>query len=352
MDQQVSETPNSLGKEIRKLSGNATILLRLHDSQNCWGSGIGSKYLLLAALFATLFAPATFAQEEEDLGHSDIEFGFEDPSNPEFEIELAEVTDEDIQVAEGSFVRAGSFATTDTPGFITPVSDTENLTVRVGEQVFVRVLDASAPDSPTDRGVGYDNFYNPETDALESLDSTSGTLEITGSNNVVSTFAGDQLISGDAEVFLGEGSDGTVMSDVPPSLGEDNVILGPGEIHNHLAFDLSGDLATTNGAIGILVQFTTVPADGSAAIESAPYFMIFNNQLDEEVFEGPALAAFGLIEEILGDVSGDGTVDFGDIPAFIAVLQANTFEESADINGDGQVDFGDIPGFINILTNA
>lgn len=306
------------------------------------------KKYFLATILATLFASTSFAQEM----HSDIEFGFEDPANPVFEIELDEVTDEGIQVAEGSFVRAGSFATTDAPGFITPVSDTENLTVRVGEQVFVRVLDASAADSPTTRGVGYVNFYNPTTDSLENLDSTNGTVDITGSGNSVSVFAGDQLISGDEEVLLATGSDGTTMSNVPPSLGEENVVLGPGEIHNHLAFDLSGSLATTDGAIGLLLQFTTIPADGSAPVESDPYFLIFNNGLEEEVFETDALAAFGLVEEILGDVNGDGVVDFGDIPAFIALLQSGGFAEAADVNGDGLVNFDDIPGFINILTNA
>lgn len=301
------------------------------------------KKYFLATLVATLFASTSFAQ------HSDIEFGFEDLANPVFEIELDEVTDEGIQVAEGEFTRAGPFATTDAPGFITPVSDTENLTVNPGDQVLVRVLDASADDSPTARGVGFVNFYNPETDALENLDSSNGTVDITGSGNAVSVFAGDQLISGGAEVFLATGSDGSAISNVPPSLGEENVVLGPGEIHNHLAFDLSGSLASTDGAIGLLLQFTTIPADGSDPVDSAPYFLIFNNGLDEEVFETDALAAFGLVEEILGDVNGDGMVDFDDIPAFIALLQSGGFEESADINGDGIIGFDDIPGFIDIL---
>lgn len=310
------------------------------------------KYFL-ATLFASLFASTSFAQ------HSDIEFGFEDPANPVFEIELDEVTDEGIQVAEGEFLRAGPFATTDSPGFITPVTDDENLTVNPGDQVFVRVLDASATDSPTTRGVGFVNFYDPSTPELQNLDSTSGTLVITGnvpgsSADSISVFAGDQLISGNEDLFLATGSDGSGMSDVPPSAGEPNITLGPGQIHSHLGFDLTGDLATTDGAVGILLQFTTVPADGSAAVESAPYFLVFNNGLDEEVFEGDALAAFGLVEEevIPGDVNGDGVVDFGDISAFIALLQSGGFQAEADFNGDGAITFADIPGFIQVLQNA
>jgi len=306
-----------------------------------------TKYFL-AVLLATLIVPsASFAQEEM---HSDIEFGFADLTNPEFEIELTEETDEGILVAEGEFERAGSFATADSPGFITPAD--EGLTVNPGDQVFVRVLDASAAGSPTTRGVGYVNFYNPATDALENQDSSFGTLDITGSNNAVSTFAGDQLVSGDAEVFLATGSDGTAMSNVPPSLGEANVVLGPGEIHNHLAFDLSGSLATTDGAVGLLLQFTTIPADGSDPVESDPYFLIFNNGMDEEDFESNAVLAFGLVEETLGDINGDGVVDFADIPAFIVLLQSGGFDEAADFDGDGAVTFADIPGFIEALMNA
>jgi len=134
--------------------------------------------LFLAALFAMLFGSLSFAQEEM---HSDIEFGFEDPSDTStFEIELTEETDEGILVAEGSFVPAGAFATTDNPGFITPVEEDENLTVNSGDQVFVRVLDASASDSPTTRGAGYINFYVPGTPGLQTLADSTGTLEIEG----------------------------------------------------------------------------------------------------------------------------------------------------------------------------
>ena len=96
-----------------------------------------SKYFL-AMLLATLFVSTSFGQ------HSDIEFGFEDPTDPtSFEVELFEFTDEGIGVAEGSFTPAGPFATTDNPGFITPVTATESLTVNAGDAVSVKVLDLS-----------------------------------------------------------------------------------------------------------------------------------------------------------------------------------------------------------------
>lgn len=54
---------------------------------------------------------------------------------------------------------------------------------------------------------------------------------------------------------------------------------------------------------------------------------------------------------IKGDVDMDGDVDFDDIPAFIAVLQAGTFQAEADCDCNTAVDFADIPAFIAILQN-
>lgn len=53
----------------------------------------------------------------------------------------------------------------------------------------------------------------------------------------------------------------------------------------------------------------------------------------------------------LGDVNLSGTVDFSDIPSFIALLQSGTFQAEGDINFDGVVNFSDIPLFIDLLIN-
>jgi len=50
-----------------------------------------------------------------------------------------------------------------------------------------------------------------------------------------------------------------------------------------------------------------------------------------------------------GDVNQSGTVDFADIPPFISVLQAGTFQAEADCDCNEVVDFSDIPVFISIL---
>lgn len=52
---------------------------------------------------------------------------------------------------------------------------------------------------------------------------------------------------------------------------------------------------------------------------------------------------------VLGDVSGDGMVNFLDISAFIGVLSVGDFQNEADIDRDGQVNFLDIAAFIALL---
>ena len=52
---------------------------------------------------------------------------------------------------------------------------------------------------------------------------------------------------------------------------------------------------------------------------------------------------------ILADVSGNGIVDFNDIPFFVDVLLMGPFQCEADCDENGLVDFNDIPFFVDIL---
>ena len=63
----------------------------------------------------------------------------------------------------------------------------------------------------------------------------------------------------------------------------------------------------------------------------------------DNVLVSPAMTA------LKGDVDMDGDVDFGDIPAFIAVLQSGNFQAEADADCNGMIEFADIPVFIEIL---
>ncbi len=55
-----------------------------------------------------------------------------------------------------------------------------------------------------------------------------------------------------------------------------------------------------------------------------------------------------------GDCNCDGFVNFGDINAFVAVLNGGTpcNFDNCDVNGDGHIDFGDINPFVAILSGG
>lgn len=263
------------------------------------------KYFLAAAI-AVLFSSLGHAQDLEV--HSDIEFGFApDSEELEFEIENDTVNDDGFQVFEGSFgIALGNESTTDNPGFITPVD--EGLTVNQGDNIFVRVLNAGQTEGNT-IGSGFVNFYDPNTPAA-GIQSDGGTITVIGNDpndpdgDIAAVFDGDVPVSLIESLFLAQGSDGTFISDLPPSLlgdeegDEQNIELGVGEIHNHLNFTFAADAgAPSEFAVGLLLQFeadlASVAGDGIDVV-SDPFFVVFNNGLSEEVFETQALPAFGV----------------------------------------------------------
>jgi hypothetical protein len=52
---------------------------------------------------------------------------------------------------------------------------------------------------------------------------------------------------------------------------------------------------------------------------------------------------------ILGDLNGDGSVTFDDIPPFIDALISGVLVPAGDIDQNGVIDFDDIPAFIAVL---
>jgi len=59
-----------------------------------------------------------------------------------------------------------------------------------------------------------------------------------------------------------------------------------------------------------------------------------------------------VVDCLLGDVNGDGAVDFLDISPFISLLSTGGFSCEADIDGNGEVDFLDITPFIRLLSGS
>lgn len=242
------------------------------------------KRFLYATLFAALFALSVpdhcFGQ------HADIEFGFDDFTNPTtIEVELAETTSDGIQIAEAEFDDLFNDLATQDPGFITAAD--EGLRVNPGDEVSVLFLDAATNSAA---GQGFVSFYNPATDALEA----GGSISISNQAGDVTVLNGATQ-TGNSELVLSLGSDGTLDSNAPDPA--DNVTLEEGEIHNHLTFDLDDATAST-GAFGILLQFQADVADANGGLDgivdytSDPFFLIFNNELTEEDFENLAVPSF------------------------------------------------------------
>lgn len=70
-------------------------------------------------------------------------------------------------------------------------------------------------------------------------------------------------------------------------------------------------------------------------------------ELLQSVFNRVSISVSGGV--LLGDVSLDGRVDFGDISHFINRLASDEYQAEADCNEDGLVNFFDIPFFISAL---
>lgn len=223
--------------------------------------------VLFSALALMLPATMLFAQ------HSDIEFGYDSTSSPTaFVIENDNLTDDGFQFWEAEFEALDpnntSDLSSDEPGFTT--NDLEGLLINENDQVFLTAVDASTLSSV---GVGFVNFYNPNTDALEAagrlaiIDNTAGTDDL--------VLNGASIESGPAAQFLG--------------LGDSD-----GDLHDHVVIDLLDDSTAAVGAYGVMFQLQSdfAAADGNMDLTSDAFWIVWNNGMDEEDFEA-SLSAFG-----------------------------------------------------------
>jgi len=119
-----------------------------------------------------------------------------------------------------------------------------------------------------------------------------------------------------------------------------------GNWRDEIVLDLvSYDAGTEDGVGFSLNNSATTPQLNIANLDSA--------EPNGSLFGVGSLARLTLTRSvsvpILGDVNMDGAVTFGDISAFIAVLQSGDFQAEADADQSGAVAFADIPAFIAIL---
>lgn len=230
-------------------------------------------FLLVTAIIC--LSSSLFAQ------HNDVEFGYDDTNNPSgfvlsplgFDI----VTREGFILVESGMEELDPFSpgdfAADQPGFAT--HSAQGLIVNPGDAIMINALDASLHSN---FGVGYVNYYNPTTDALEATgriafeDNTNSTPDL--------VLNGDSIESGVNPQFIG-------LAD------------GNGNIHDHITWDLLDDASAPQGAYGLLVQLQSdfSPLDGGIELSSDPFWLVFNHGMSDTDFERFALLKFGAIPE-------------------------------------------------------
>jgi len=226
-----------------------------------------ASFMAMACLTSTLLAQ-----------HDDIEFGYDDTTTPTA-IDLSplsfdSITADGFDLVQSAFVALDPFVlddfAADQPGFAT--NTVSGLSINAGDGALLTVLDASVDSN---FGVGYVNFYNPTTDALEA----TGRIAFEDNTNATDDLVldGASIESGDLPQFIDLADSG-------------------GEIHDHIKWDLLDDSTAPNGAYGLLVQVQTDfnPRDGVADLTSEPFWIVFNHGMSASDFENLAIPKFGV----------------------------------------------------------
>lgn len=224
---------------------------------------------VLPALLLALLPATTYAQ------HSDVELGYDNTTTPtKIEIEAVSSTTDGIIFFESEMEELDPFTpgdfSSDEPGFATNLA--EGFAVNNGDQIWLNTLDASVHSA---FGVGYVNYYNPVTDALEA----SGRIGIL--DNSVAT--ADLILNGSS-----------IESGVNPQfidMGDSS-----GEIHDHIVADLLDDGTAPIGAYGVLFQLESdfATADGIMDVTSDSFWIVWNHGMTESDFDSMALPKFGV----------------------------------------------------------
>jgi len=169
---------------------------------------------------------------------------------------------------------------------------------------------------------------------------SSGTSGSLGIDNPSSTAARESFLFNDGEGWVVE-FDADVSFDLLSiiSNGEGTLTVTIDGIGTFDFADLGNDVNTIASPFGsdfipagTDITFAYSSPDSSAFLRISSFTVV------------PASVADGI-----GDINQDCFVNFGDIPAFIAILASGVFDPAADLNLDGEVTFADIPPFIAIL---
>jgi len=145
-----------------------------------------------------------------------------------------------------------------------------------------------------------------------------------------------------------------ILTTIPPFRGRDDLWT---PARQEVADQVSQwvlDLAETSPNISVFDIRNVLDPDGDQIISleaaSGDLFHPSTCGLSEEC--GASIIAEAFTDEFvfnLGDLNGDGSVNFLDISPLISLLTTGGFQEEADINDDGLVNFLDISPFISLL---
>ena len=131
---------------------------------------------------------------------------------------------------------------------------------------------------------------------------------------------------------------------------------GQVDVRNFVTFELSDPVVPGGEAITVFVftNFAFAQLEGNGNGGGRLQLRDNTTALAESGSRDLRFSISGVAETgiILGDIDGDGDVDFEDIPGFIALITGGGLQAEGDIDGDGDVDFEDIPLFIDIITGA
>jgi hypothetical protein len=213
--------------------------------------------------------------------HSDIEFGYNNLSTPTaFVLEGSAFTVDGLPFWASDFFEIDPFNPgdygSDEPGFTTNAG--EGLLINTNDRIFLRVLNAAGNSA---FGVGWVNYFNPNTGLLEA--SASNRMAGEHNSGAFNTlfFNGLGIESGDNPLFLGAGS-------------------ASGNLHDHILFDLLDDATAPFGAYGVLFRMEADFASngfGQTDLTSDAFWIIWNHGMSESDFLNAALPAFGAIPE-------------------------------------------------------
>ena len=153
-------------------------------------------------------------------------------------------------------------------------------------------------------------------------------------------------------MFVSSGGGNPIFVETPASAdqfvpGFDMTVIGSdGSMHNHVQYFLSA--ISGEPEAGVYLLTLQVESSQSDLAPTDPLFIVFADGAPQSELD--AAAQFVQDELVdpacVGDLSGDGSIGFDDLNAFVAAFQSG--DPAGDLDGNGRVGFEDL----NIFTDA